>query len=74
MSIVNYPPDERIVPHLRAPCCPAPLQRANSSPGEGGGFFSYTSLEVTYPAPATASAAPPNKKAPRSECAIDTDR
>ena len=27
-----------------------------------------------YPAPATAGAAPPKKKAPRSECAIDTDR
>ena len=25
-------------------------------------------------APATAGAAPPKKKAPRSECAIDTDR
>ena len=29
---------------------------------------------IHNPAPATAGAAPPKKKAPRSECAIDTDR
>ena len=32
------------------------------------------SKDLADPAPVTAGAAPPNKKAPRSECAIDTDR
>ena len=42
-------------------------------------FFAMSVISMSkyndlYPAPATAGAAPPKKKAPRSECAIDTDR
>ena len=38
-------------------------------------FFILTGLfKFWNPAPPTAGAAPPKKKAPRSECAIDTDR